>query len=131
MKFRSLQDVYDSTHEVGEEVGLCFLSMEEPTSYNEASGNENWREAMMEEIATIRRNETWEIAELPEGHRAIGLEWVYKLKKNPQREIVKHKARLVAKGYVQPHGVDYDEVFAPVARMETVRLILALAAQED
>jgi hypothetical protein len=54
---------------------------------------------------------------------------VYKVKRDPEGNIVKHKARLVAKGYVQRHGVDYEEVFAPVARLETVRLILALAAQ--
>ncbi|KAF8719973.1 hypothetical protein HU200_024743 [Digitaria exilis] len=67
---------------------------------------------------------------LPAGHRPIGLKWVYKVKKNAAGEVVKHKARLVAKGYVQQPGVDYDEAFAPVARIESVRLLLALAAQE-
>ncbi|KAF0888781.1 hypothetical protein E2562_017781 [Oryza meyeriana var. granulata] len=56
--------------------------------------------------------------------------WVYKVKKNAAGEVIKHKARLVAKGYVQQPGVDFDEVFAPVARIESVRLLLALAAQE-
>lgn len=65
---------------------------------------------------------------LPKDHKAIGLKWVYKLKKNPEGEIVKHKARLVAKGYGQRYGVDYNEVFAPVARLETIRLLLAYAA---
>ena len=65
---------------------------------------------------------------LPKGHKAIGLKWVYKVKRDPEGNVVKHKARLVAKGYAQRHGVDYEEVFAPVARLETVRLILALAA---
>ncbi|KAF0906653.1 hypothetical protein E2562_012232 [Oryza meyeriana var. granulata] len=63
-------------------------------------------------------------------HRLIGLKWVYKVKKNAAGEAIKHKARLVAKGYVQQPGVDFDEVFAPVARIESVRLLLALAAQE-
>jgi hypothetical protein len=67
---------------------------------------------------------------LPEGQRPIGLKWVYKLKKDASGEVVKHKARLVAKGYVQKAGMDFDEVFAPVARLDSVRLLLTLAAQE-
>lgn len=62
------------------------------------------------------------------GHKPIGLKWVFKLKKNANGEVVKHKARLVAKGYVQKKGIDFEEVFAPVTRLDTVRLILALAA---
>ena len=130
-KFRSLKEIYDNTHEIDEEVGLCFLSVDEPTNYAEAAGNENWRHAMIEEIEAIRKNNTWEFAKLPEGHRAIGLKWVYKVKKNPEREIVRHKARLVAKGYVKKHGLNFHEVFAFVARLETVRLLIALAAQES
>ena len=65
---------------------------------------------------------------MPPGHRAIGLKWVFKLKRNEKGEVVKHKARLVAKGYVQNQGVDFKEVFAPVARLESVRLLLAIAA---
>jgi hypothetical protein len=68
--------------------------------------------------------------ELPKGHRAIGLKWVFKIKKNEHGEVVKHKARLVAKGYVQRQGIDYEEVFAPVARMESVRVILAVATHQ-
>ncbi|KAF0889131.1 hypothetical protein E2562_022144, partial [Oryza meyeriana var. granulata] len=75
-------------------------------------------------------NQTWRLVPLLPGHRPIGLKWVYKVKKNAAGEVIKHKARLVAKGYVQQPGVDFDEVFAPVARIESVRLLLALAAQE-
>jgi hypothetical protein len=83
---------------------------------------------MEEEMRSIHDNQTWELTTLPAGHRAIGLKWVFKVKKDPAGLIVKHKARLVAKGYAQRQGVDFDEVFAPVARLETVRLLLALAA---
>ena len=84
---------------------------------------------MMEEMSSIEANHTWELVDLPAGHRPIGLKWVYKVKKDANGAVVKYKARLVAKGYVQKHGVDYDEVFAPVARLESVRLLLALAAR--
>jgi hypothetical protein len=60
---------------------------------------------------------------LLKGHRPIGLKWVYKLKHDEKGDIIKHKARLVAKGYVQRHEVDFDEVFAPIARMESIRVI--------
>jgi hypothetical protein len=66
--------------------------------------------------------------DLPQGHRPTGLKWVYKLKKNASGVIVKHKARLVAKGYVQKARVNFDEVFVPFARLDLVRLLLALAA---
>ncbi|KAD5508936.1 hypothetical protein E3N88_16639 [Mikania micrantha] len=96
----------------------------EPTSYNYAQGIREWEEAMAAEARSIEKNKTWEITERPAGVVPIGLKWVFKIK----REVSKHKARLVAKGYVQQHGVDFEEVFAPVARIETVRLILAVAA---
>lgn len=82
------------------------------------------------EIEAIKRNDTWELTELPEGGKKIGVKWVYKTKFNENGEVDKYKARLVVKGYSQQHGVDYTEVFAPVARMETIRLVVALAAQK-
>lgn len=86
---------------------------------------------MMAEIETIKENNTWILTELPPGHKPIGLKWVYKLKKDSEGNVLKHKARLVAKGYVQIKGIDYEEVFALVARLETIRLLLALAAKEE
>lgn len=83
------------------------------------------------EIEAIERNKTWELTDLPSGHKAIDLKWVYKVKRDTTGKILKHKARLVAKGYVQKYDIDFEEVFAPVTRMETVRLLLALAAKNS
>jgi hypothetical protein len=70
------------------------------------------------------------MADLPTGHRAVTLKWVYKLKMDEAGAVIKHKACLVARGFVQQEGVNFDDAFAPVARMESVRLVLTLAAQE-
>jgi hypothetical protein len=75
----------------------------------------------------VEQNRAWELADLPAGHHAITLKWVYKLKKDEAGAVIKHKACLVAHGFVQQEGVDFDDAFALVARMESVRL-LALAA---
>nr|GFB50989.1 zinc finger, CCHC-type [Tanacetum cinerariifolium] len=83
---------------------------------------------MQIEIDSINKNKTWKLATLLDNQKAIGLKWVFKTKRDGNGNIIKHKALLVAKGYVQEHVIDYDEVFAPVARMETIRLILALSA---
>ena len=80
------------------------------------------------EIEEINRNDTWEMTELPENGKIIEVKWVYKIKFNENGEIDKHKARLVVKGYSHQQGVDYTEVFSHVARMETIRFVVALAA---
>ena len=85
---------------------------------------------MLDEMTSIEANNTWELVDPPPRQCPIGLKWVFKTKKDATGIIIKHKARLVAKGYVQRQGIDYDEVFAPVARLESVRLLFALAAGE-
>ena len=86
---------------------------------------------MDSEIAAIEMNNSWELTDLPKEHKTIGLKWVYKTKLNENGEIDKYKARLVAKGYKQEFGVDYKEVFAPIARLDTIRLVLATTAQNS
>jgi len=103
---------------------------EDPLSYENAARSAKWRDVMDSEIAAIRKNNTWEITNLPHGAKTVGVKWVYKTKLNECGKVDKYKARLVAKGYTQQYGVDYMEVFALVARMDTIRLILALAAQK-
>jgi hypothetical protein len=85
---------------------------------------------MLEEMNAIEGNDSWCLENLSVGRRAIGLKRVFKVKRDERGNIVKHKARLVVKGYAQRHGIDYDEVFVPVARLDSVRLLIALAAQE-
>jgi hypothetical protein len=85
---------------------------------------------MQSEMDAVETNRTWELLDLPHGHRVITLKWVFKLKRDEAGAIVKHKARLVARGFLQQEGIDFDNAFAPMARMESVRLFLALVAQE-
>jgi len=84
---------------------------------------------MNQEINFILKNNTWKLATLPRGQKAIRVKWVYKAKKNAKGEIERYKARPVVKGYNQRYGIDYDEVFAPVTRLEIIRLIISLATQ--
>jgi hypothetical protein len=135
VRFRDLNQIYDETSEVelvdSEEeayVEALLAETEEPTNYKEAVVYQEWIDAMDKEMQSILKNETWELVKLPTGKRPIGLKWVYKLKRNSEGEVVKHKARLVAKGYVQKQGIDFEEVFALVARLDTVRLLMAYAA---
>ena len=109
---------------------LLMIINDEPWDFSEAKKLKVWIEACEDEITSIEKNETWELVDLPLGAKLIGLKWVFKIKRNADGSISKFKARLVAKGYVQRHGVDYDEVFTPVARIETIRLIISLAACE-
>jgi hypothetical protein len=110
---------------------LVMFAAVDPVHFEDAVRNEKWRKAMDSEIQAIEKNDTWELKELPVGGRTIGVKWVNKTKLNENGEVDKYKARLVAKGYSQQHGIDYTEVFAPVARLDTIRLVIALAAQSQ
>jgi len=117
--------------EDGEDIVAMFMASEDPDCFEEAVQEEVWRKAMESKIASIEENNTWELMELPEGAKVIGVKWIFKTKLNEKGEVEKFKARLVAKGYHQEHGVDFYEVFAPVARWDTIRMILALAAENE
>nr|GEW88632.1 ribonuclease H-like domain, reverse transcriptase, RNA-dependent DNA polymerase [Tanacetum cinerariifolium] len=122
------QTPHTPTTQSSENTEELLLAEDEPKNYKEASSDQKWIEAMKAELDFINRNNTWELTTLPTGHKEIGLKWVFKTKKDANGDIIKHKARLVAKGYIQQHGIDFEEVFAPVARIETMRLPLAIAA---
>ena len=86
---------------------------------------------MEAEIEMINKNATWQLIERPKHRKVIGVRWVFKTKLNSDGSICKHKARLVVKGYAQQYGVDYLETFSPVARYDTIRLLITLAAHNS
>ncbi|KAM7472007.1 hypothetical protein LguiA_010190 [Lonicera macranthoides] len=99
-----------------------------PNSVQEALCDSEWKSAMDEEMKSLLKNDTWELAELPAGKKKVGCKWVYTVKFKADGTIERFKARLVAKGYTQTHGIDYLETFAPVAKINMVRVLLSLAA---
>ncbi|MCH79800.1 retrovirus-related Pol polyprotein from transposon TNT 1-94, partial [Trifolium medium] len=100
----------------------------EPTSYTEACKHECWRRAMNDELEALAKTGTWMIVDLPPLVKPIGSKWVYKVKYKVDGSIERHKARLVAKGYNQIEGLDFFDTFSPVAKLTTVRTLLAIAA---
>ncbi|KAM1087183.1 hypothetical protein ACFX2B_012591 [Malus domestica] len=126
---RSLRDLYEVAERLDNLTLFCLFVDCEPVDFQEVVQDTKWRKAMDEEIEAIQKNDTWELIILLKGHKAIRVKWVYKTKKNANREVERYKARLVANGYSQRAGIDYDKVFAPVARLETIRLLISLAAQ--
>ncbi|GJY17357.1 putative ribonuclease H-like domain-containing protein [Tanacetum coccineum] len=106
----------------------CFLSQLEPSSVAQALNDPAWVEAMQEEMQQFINQKVWQLVPLPDGKIAIGTKWILKNKENAIVIVVRNKARLVAQGHRQEEGIDYDEVFAPVARIEAIRLFLAFAS---
>ena len=113
-----------------DEVNMVQINSSDPSTFTDAQMCINWREAMDAEVDSIEKNHTWELSDLPYGAKCIGVKWIYKTKLNELGEVSKYKARLVAKGYALEHEVDYTEVYAPVARMDTIRTIVSTAAQK-
>ncbi|GKE10326.1 putative ribonuclease H-like domain-containing protein [Tanacetum coccineum] len=109
----------------------CFLSQVEPKKVIQALQDPSWIEAMQEELLQFKLQQVWTLMDLPHGKRAISTKWVYRNKKVERGIVIKNKARLVAQGYTQEEGIDYDEVFTPVARIEAIRLFLAYASFKD
>nr|GEU44193.1 hypothetical protein [Tanacetum cinerariifolium] len=101
---------------------------QEPKRVHQALKDPSWIEAMQEELLQFKMQKVWVLVDLPHGKRAIGTEWVFRNKKDERGIVVRKKARLVAQGHTQEEGIDYEEVFAPVARKEDIRLFLAYAS---
>ena len=118
---RSIADIYQR----------CNVAIVEPSSYEEAARSKSWKKAMEAEIDMIHKNDTWDLVDRPDQKKVIGVKWVFRTKFNADGSLNKHKARLVVKGYNQQFGIDFEETFAPVARLDTIKLLFALAAQKQ
>nr|GEV18122.1 hypothetical protein [Tanacetum cinerariifolium] len=107
---------------------VCFLSQEEPLRVHQALKDPSWIEAMKEELLQFKMQKVWVLVDLPYGKRAIGTKWVFRNKKDERGIVVRNKARLIVQGHTHEEGINYEEVFAPVARIEAIRLFLAYAS---
>jgi hypothetical protein len=108
-----------------------FLIENDPVSFQEAMSSQDaafWREAINDEIESIMSNHVWKLVDLPVGCKTIGCKWIFKKKLKADGTIDKFKARLVAKGFKQKEGIDYFDTFAPVTRISTIRILIAMAA---
>ena len=118
-KFKELSQLHEETQPMNEEEAF-LLSEEEPGNFLEALREKVWKAAMEEEFNQIKKNNTWSLVTTPASCKPIGLKWVFKVKKDSSGQLTKHKAQLVVKGYAQRYGIDFTDVFAPVAKMETI-----------
>lgn len=107
-----------------------FTNLVEPRSFKEAAKDAKWIEAMQLEIQALEDNKTWIVVDLPQGKHTVGSKWVYKIKYQANGEVERYKARLVAKGYSQQEGLDYHDTLSPVAKMVTMRCVIALAVSK-
>ena len=107
-----------------------FLSQEEPKKVEDALKDSDWVTAMQEELNEFERNKVWQLVPRPKNRSVVGTKWVFRNKTDADGIVIRNKARLVAKGYSQQEGIDYDETFAPVARLEAIRMFLAYAAHK-
>ncbi|KAI5342994.1 hypothetical protein L3X38_010870 [Prunus dulcis] len=121
LKYKSIAEFY-------EKCNMCII---EPESFEEAAKDDSWKKAMEAEITMIEKNNTWELVDRPFDKPIIGVKWIYNTKLNLDGSVQKSKARLVPKGYSQKPGIDFNETFAPVARLDTVRTLVAVAAQSN
>ncbi|GJU42218.1 retrovirus-related pol polyprotein from transposon TNT 1-94 [Tanacetum coccineum] len=106
---------------------FCFISTIEPKNVNEALGDESWIVAMQEELNQFVANDVWELVPQPRNMTIIGTKWVFRNKLDENGVVSQNKARLVAQGYNQQEGIDYDKTYALVARLESIRILLAYA----
>jgi hypothetical protein len=129
-KTRSLQEIYDQGDRIDLQSNFSLFT-QDPIYFEDVIKEQHWINEMNEEIESIKKNDTWDLVDLPKEKECIGVKWVYKTKYKANGEVEKYKARLVAKVFAQEYGVDYNEKFALVARLDTIRMVLAIAAQHN
>ncbi|KAJ0524708.1 putative RNA-directed DNA polymerase [Helianthus annuus] len=109
----------------------CFISQVEPRTYKEALTKDSWVIAMQEELSQFEKLGVWKLVDLPDGQRKINTKWVFKCKRDDRGVVVRNKARLVVQGFSQQEGIDFTEVYAPVARLEAIKIFLAFASWKN
>jgi histone deacetylase 1/2 len=109
---------------------LGTVGAEEPSTVQEALGDQRWVEAMNNEHMALLKNKTWHLVPPPKGKNIIGCKWVYKIKRKADGSVDRYKAHLVAKGYKQRYGIDYEDTFSAVIKAATIRLILSVAVSK-
>ncbi|RVW40082.1 Retrovirus-related Pol polyprotein from transposon RE1 [Vitis vinifera] len=102
-----------------------------PNTIQEAFKISEWKKAVQDEIDALEKNGTWTITDLPVGKRPVGCKWIFTIKYKADGSVERFKARLVARGFTQSYGIDYQETFAPVAKLNTIRILLSLAVNQD
>jgi hypothetical protein len=110
------------------------ITDDDPRTVKEAVNSEDsklWKKAMLEEMDALDKNEAWDIVELPAGRKLVGRKWFFKKKFNAQGKVEKYNARLVAKGYSQVEGIDFGEIFSPVAKLTSIRFLLSIVVAFD
>jgi hypothetical protein len=105
----------------------AFVATFEPKDIGHALSDHNWVNSMHEELENFERNQVWELVDPPPGYKTIGTKWVWKNKEGEKGEVVRNKSRFVAQGYSQKEGIDYEETFAPIARLQAIRILLAFS----
>jgi hypothetical protein len=108
-----------------------FVSSIEPTKIDEALMDIDWVNAMHEELNNLKRNQVWELVERPRDHNVIGIKWVFRNKQDQDGIVIRNKARLVVQGYSQMEGIDFGETYAPIARLEVIKILLAYACAHN
>lgn len=151
LKIRVQHATIDASDNSGEELALMnipegtviptFLTMAaketepfEPKTLHQAKNDASWLEwerAMLDEVNSLKQNRTWELIDPPKNHRILSGKWVFKLKRGPQGEVIRHKSRWVVGGFRQQQGIDYDETFAPVVKPMSYKALFAIAAALD
>ena len=124
-----MHDIYNEGTTNSFSFFALFSQIVDPLTFEEAVKDDVWAQAMDEEIRCIENNQTWKLVNVPKDKDVISVKWIYKTKKDAKGKVQKKKVRLVARGFTQQPGIDYNETFAPVARVETVRTVLAIVVQ--
>lgn len=125
-----LNQTFSEKDDLDESLAVLEINSEKDIFTQDALADQRWREAMELELGAMKENHVWDLTDLPVGKKPIKCRWVYKIKHDTDGKVERYKARLVAKGFSQKFAIDYEETFSPVVKHETVRMLMAIAAQK-